>query len=370
MRWRVTATIGGKQRKKVYSTQDEAELVAYQWATAQASDLQVLPTRLSPTQLREAEAATLMLQNIGLNLKDATSWLLRNYQRPSSAKWAETIADYESDRTKQGISESQISNVAKAAKRLAGFLVRPEIGELTPKEIEAFLGTLPEDVSPSTFNGLLGDVRTFCRWCVAKKHLTDDPTNTIERRRIKRGLPEILRPAQAEALIRDVEKNNPAWVPYLCFCLFGAMRPGLREGEASRLNAAIREKQNVIHAGGFEISGKANGIRIVPWSLTGPLKEWLTAYPPEKGIWPCESDTIAERDWAKIRKRHSLSADVLRHTGITAMAYAPEMSLAQVAIAAGNSETMIRKHYLGRWSKEETVRLWAIKPLRAPAAVS
>jgi len=368
--WRVLATINGKQRKKICATQGEAELVAHQWATAQTCDLQVLPTRLSPTQLREAEAVILMLENIGLSLRDAANWVLKNYQRPSAVKWAKTIADYESDRAKQGISHSQIGNVAKAAKRLAGFLGRPELGDLTQTEIESFLETLPDDSSHSTFNGLLGDVRTFCRWCVGKKHLVQDPTSNIERRRIKRGLPEILRPDQAEALVRDVEKHHPAWVPYLCLCLFGAMRPGLREGEASRLNTALRKKQNVIHDGGFEVSGKANGIRIVPWSLAGPLKEWLTAYPPEKGLWPCDSNTIAEREWAKIRKRHSLSADVLRHTGITAMAYAPEMSLAQVAIAAGNSETMIRKHYLGRWTKEETIRLWAIKPLRVPATVS
>lgn len=366
--WRVLATINGKQQKKICATQGEAELVAHQWNTAQACDLQSLPTRFTPDKLRMAEAADTICANLGLSMMDAVLFVAKYYKRPSSAKWIETIADYESDRAKQGISESQISNVAKAAKRLASFLARPEIGDLTQTEIETFLGTLPEDASPSTYNGLLGDVRTLCRWAVSKKHLAEDPTANIERRRIKRGLPEILRPAQAEALIRDVEKNNPGWVPYLCISLFGATRPGLREGEASRLNAALRKKQNVIHAGGIEIDGKANGIRIVPWSLAGPLEEWLKAYPPKNGIWPCKSDTIAEREWAKIRTRHSLAADVLRHTGITAMAYAPEGSLAQVAIAAGNSEAMIRKHYLGRWSKEDTARLWSIKPLQTPTA--
>ena len=37
-------------------------------------------------------------------------------------------------------------------------------------------------------------------------------------------------------------------------------------------------------------------------------------------------------------------------------------SFAKVALIAGNSEVMIRRHYLGRVTKEETARFFAVLP--------
>jgi hypothetical protein len=71
----------------------------------------------------------------------------------------------------------------------------------------------------------------------------------------------------------------------------------------------------VLHPEGFAVEGKAHGTRVVPWAIC----------------------------------------------------YAPNASLAQIAIAAGNSEAMIRKHYLGGWSLAMTQALWSLKT-RIPAA--
>jgi hypothetical protein len=209
---------------------------------------------------------------------------------------------------------------------------------------------------------MLGNIRIFCRWLVARKHLAHDPTEGIERRRSKRGLPETLRPENAALLLRDVEATDPKWVPYVASCLFGAIRPSTRNGEACRLDADLRAGKTVFHDGGIEVRGKANGVRILPWEMCGPLKKWLNAYPPDPGLWPCENGRQAEREWAKVRARHNLGADVLRHTGISAMVYAPNATFTKIAIAAGNSESMIRKHYLGRWTESDTKALWSVLP--------
>lgn len=362
--WRVLATIAGKQRKRIVGSAEEANLVAYQWASAQQSDLRILPTRLTPSELREAEAAMVILQQAQIGLLEGARWLLVHFQRPSGVSWATAISEYEADRARIGISPSQVSNVAKAARRLAGYLKRAEIGDPSSGEIEKFLAdTLPSAPAP-TYNGLLGNIRTFLRWMVSREYLAADPTEGIERRRLQRHLPDILPPDKAECLLRDVEASSPEWLPYLACCLFGAIRPGTRAGEALRLDSDLRAGRTVLHPGGVEVHGKAHGTRIVPWSLTGPLRSWLAAYPPKEGLWPARSGPQAERWWAEIRDRHALSPDILRHTGISAMCYAPGASLAQVAIAVGNSETMIRRHYLGRWSAEDTARLWGIRPGR------
>jgi len=151
-------------------------------------------------------------------------------------------------------------------------------------------------------------------------------------------------------------------VPYAALCVFAGLRPGTREGEANRLDADLRAGKVLLHSGGVEVRGKAHGVRIAPWGMCGSLKARLEAYPPKPGLWPLDSAPKAERAWEAIRARHGLSADVLRHTAISAMCYSPGASLAQVALAVGNSEPMIRRHYLGRWTAEMTTELWALKP--------
>ncbi len=366
-RHEVRARLQGRDRRKVVSTLAEARLIASQWLTGRSEELRQLLTRLTPAELGDAEAAYLEIKDnphLGLTLRQAVKFAVAHHKRPSVALWADVIERYKSDRERVGISTSQISNVAKAAARLAASSGRTELGNITRDEVEQLLATLAEDTSPSTYNGLLGDISTFLSWCVQKRHLSANPATEIERRKIARGLPQILQPSQVEALLRDLEKTDPAWLPYATMCVFCGLRPGTREGEANRLDADLRDGKSVIHPGGVEVYGKSNGTRIVPYA--GPLKTWLDTYLiPGKGLWPSSSATAAERAWAKIRKRHNLTADVLRHTAISAMCYAPQASLAQVAIAVGNSESMIRKHYLGRWSTTMTEALYAIQPTTA-----
>jgi hypothetical protein len=61
---------------------------------------------------------------------------------------------------------------------------------------------------------------------------------------------------------------------------------------------------------------------------------------------------------------------MLRHTFIT-MFVAKFRSLGEAALQAGNSESIIRKHYLDLKSKEEAEQFWSILPKRPlPAEVA
>jgi hypothetical protein len=97
----------------------------------------------------------------------------------------------------------------------------------------------------------------------------------------------------------------------------------------------------------FEVEGKANGTRAAPWGLCGPLREWLAAHPPAPGLRREATGMAVEKAFGRVRKRHGLTPDVLRHTALSAMCNALAASFAQVTLAAGNSESMLRRHYLG-----------------------
>ena len=65
------------------------------------------------------------------------------------------------------------------------------------------------------------------------------------------------------------------------------------------------------------------------------------------------------------RRKFKLSNDVLRHTYIS-MLVGKFRSVGDAALQAGNSEAIIRKHYLNLKTTEEAKRFWNIKPKTTP----
>ena len=91
------------------------------------------------------------------------------------------------------------------------------------------------------------------------------------------------------------------------------------------------------------------------------LAAWLRVYPLEH--FPIIPPNL-QHTRAKVAKLFVLSKDVLRHTFIS-MFVAKFRSLGEAALQAGNSESIIRKHYLDIKSREEAKQFFAIRPKRA-----
>jgi hypothetical protein len=72
----------------------------------------------------------------------------------------------------------------------------------------------------------------------------------------------------------------------------------------------------------------------------------------------------------KFRKQFDLSHDILRHTFIS-MFVGKYRSMGEAALQAGNSESIIRKHYLDLKSTAEAEAFFSIMPKRrtAPEAI-
>jgi hypothetical protein len=66
------------------------------------------------------------------------------------------------------------------------------------------------------------------------------------------------------------------------------------------------------------------------------------------------------------RKKFNLTHDILRHTFIS-MFVGKFRSIGEAALQAGNSESIIRKHYLDLKSVAESEAFFGIMPKRVPA---
>jgi hypothetical protein len=359
----VTATVGGKQKKKIVPTKDAADELAAKWQGCRDESIRHLPTTLGVRELRAAEAAHPFFAELGLTAVQAAMWMVKHYKKPGIERWTDVIEAFRRSRRKKhnlkddAPDTAHIVNMVSAATSFAEFVKRDRIETPTTEEVEAWLDTR------GGRKQLIGDLGSFCKWCVKHEKMPSDPTELVEKPVKVRGkVATTLRPEVVAEHLAILEREAPEWVPYYAICVFAFIRPATRDGEVQRADAEIRAGDEVVFKDGFFVRiGKNGGSRTVPWKLTGPLREWLLAYPIDKGIFPFSEPTKAEREWSAWRTRFGLTKDVLRHTGISAACYSGT-SLAEIAIAAENSERMIRTHYLGRWSTEATEALWAIRP--------
>ena len=147
-------------------------------------------------------------------------------------------------------------------------------------------------------------------------------------------------------------------VPYFAICLFAGVRPCIRYGEIKKLQAeSVRLDTGVIH-----IEPEVSKVRMKRLVTIQPnLAAWLQTYPLKRlPIIPPNSMNTRHR----VFKKFGLTHDVLRHTFIS-MFVAKYRSMGEAALQAGNSEAIIRKHYLDLKSAAEAEQFFGILPKRA-----
>jgi hypothetical protein len=186
--------------------------------------------------------------------------------------------------------------------------------------------------------------------------------------RLTHGMPEILSATTAAKIMEYVEtytggsRDLPAgcMAPYFALCLFAGIRPCPARGEVSKLaKLPDLEKAIDLALGTIRISPEVSKVKAVRQITIQPnLAAWLTRYPVKKfPIIPLGSKKMIR----EIRKKFGIGADVLRHTFIS-MHVAKFKSMGDAALEAGNSETMIRRHYFNTVTAADATAFWAIVP--------
>lgn len=173
-----------------------------------------------------------------------------------------------------------------------------------------------------------------------------------------------LSPAQARELMAKMEEyEGGRWVTYFALCLFAGIRPSVKDGEIARLKPEdISLEKGIIH-----VSAEVSKVREQRKVVIQPnLAAWLKAYPlqsPGFGM----GDLVKRR--GLIAKQFDLSHDVCRHSFISYFVAKFRM-LGEAAIQAGNSEAIIRRHYLDLKSQAEAEEFFNILPKRRSEAMA
>ncbi|WP_417206454.1 hypothetical protein [Akkermansia sp.] len=186
-------------------------------------------------------------------------------------------------------------------------------------------------------------------WC------STNPVTPILKKTVTRGRPAILLPQQCRELMAYVENyDNGKLCRYFALALFAGLRTG-PSGElhklAQRAEELIDLKNGVIHIPP-EVA-KTHTYRQV--KIQPNLRRWLERYTGP--ILPSNHDRLIKH----IRRHFSLSHDQLRHTFFSAWVSAFH-SVGSAAIVGGNTETIVKRHYLNQLTETDGMDIWSIAP--------
>ncbi len=372
--WRVTGTRrNGERIRDNFVAADEAqyrhtELESEFHAANGVAALRA--TRLTDEQVGIAEAAFKRLEQDADLITAVDHWLRTgkpatikesprlDEARQAFADWLETTTELR-PKTKD--------NLRLRVKHFVNRVSNLRVTDVLPDHIEHYLAQL--NVTPNSKDAYCRAISSFFSWCMkGKRHwCINNPCYAVE----IEGLtsdddrePVVLAVKECEALLRAAEKfENGRLVPYVALCLFGGLRPF----ETARLTwDQVNLTDGEIRLKGTQ--AKTGKGRIVVICKT--LKTWLNRYHKAGEIYRSTYDADLKKLRASIgygsksEEQPELKPwvpDVLRHTAISHY-FRATGSYGRTAEQFGNSESIIKKHYQGRVTSEETKRFYALRP--------
>lgn len=382
--WRLSGTLNGQRIRKNFKSRPKAVAERQQLEIKYLNDQsegQAIWTTLTQEQNRDAIAAINQLKHSGSTktLSFAVNYFLTHYKEAAETMKIESaIEEYVGEKSLEFeraiISRRQLRAVSMEMDKLQSFFAGRIVGEIQGDDLRKYLdkplGRSKAVPSLKTWNNRRGYLSTFFKYCFTKKYVAENPVLEVPQYKVKkaRGTAETLSAKEAETLMhwlesyRGIQNKSGSWwgkagcmVPYFALTLFAGIRPDWKDGEIRKLQQKdIRFDTGVILVEP-EVS-KVNEKRSV--KIQPNLRVWLEKYPID--AYPIIPSRFRDM-WVDVRAKQKLSHDVMRHTFIS-MTVGAFRSVGDAALQAGNSEAVIRKHYLDLKSTEEAEKFWRIAP--------
>jgi integrase len=232
------------------------------------------------------------------------------------------------------------------------------VAEVTPDHIWTFMDA--RAISASGKSAYRSAVSKFFSWCVERprRWVNFNPCHGVTIKQTRNGHPDILSLADCKAILSAAEAHKGGLLaPYVAVCLFGGLRPT----EAARLDwKQVNLEDGEILLGQDQTKTKKSRVlKICP-----TLAAWLKAHkdkPFYPSNWRKEFDAVKSAAGLK-----EWTPDVMRHTAISHY-FRKSGSYGFTAEQFGNSEAIIKNHYQGRVSSEDTKAFYQIMPTKGGA---
>ena len=269
------------------------------------------------------------------------------------------LEDYLATKTTKGRTERHLGDLRSRLGRFVSDHPGKSLGDFGTPEVQRWLDRLKREdgdlVSPQTrrnFAAVLGGMFEHFR---RRGSIAENPCKDLERESVHgEGDIEFWKPEEVEALLLGA---SPVVLPGLAISLFC----GLRTAEVVRLcwrDVDLEQRHVEVKAG----SAKTASRRLAP--IPANAVEWLL---PRRGA---PQDLVFPEDVTRFSRRVTEAAE---HAGVRRVSNGARHSfvtyrtaltgdIARTASEAGNSPTMIHRHYRGLVVVAEAERFFGIRP--------
>lgn len=338
----------------------EAEFVA------KHQDSALRATRLTDTQVKLAETAFAKLDNDDDILFAVDYWRKHGKQHAvaESPRLDDAVKAFTEwlDTTPMLRDQTKV-NLRVRVKVFANSIGNVTVADIDPDIIEQYLDR--REVSPASKDNDRRAISRFLRWCIERprRWATVNPCREVRIEKGEKAPPAVLEVATCEKLMTEAQRfKEGRLTPYVAVTLFGGLRPY----EASRLTwQQVNLNDNEIRLEANQTkTGRPRVVTIGP-----TLRAWLQAF-KSKAFFPANwlrdfNSIKASIGYGQPTKEmphlKPWPVDVLRHTAISHY-FRDTGSYGRTAEQFGNSEAIIKAHYQGRVSSEDTKRFFALRP--------
>ena len=370
--FRVTGWLDGKRIRKNFPTRADAV------AERQTLDIQrvqsetgvrTAATHLTDEQLHEAEAAFRRLADAPKSLSFYLDYALANYRPPEREITVEKataayLATKKQEHERGMLSECQLKDIRLRLEDLDDAFPGRVLSSLSREALATHCQR--GNPKPKTFNNRRGILFTFFKFAFCQDWVAANPLEKVPHLRVahRRGSAKTLSAEQSAKLMHHVEQiDGGSLVPFFALALFAGIRPCVRHGEILKL----KPEHVRLDTGVILIEPEVSKVRMKRSVAIQPnLASWLKAYPLDR--FPIIPANL-QHTRAAVAKVFDLSHDIMRHTFIS-MHVGNFRSMGEAALQAGNSESIIRKHYLDLKTKEEAAAFFGIMPKHATTAIA
>jgi integrase len=254
------------------------------------------------------------------------------------------------NREQDGASKVYLGQLRTTLNRFAAKFPGAIIG-ITPKEIDAWLRSL--EVAPTTRNSMLRCIKVFFSFARSHNYLPEEKTTSADNIRLVKSASDDVSVFTPDRMRKLLHAAPPRLLPILAIGAFA----GIRMAELNRLDwSAVDLDRRIIEIRAGQ--AKTASRRVVP--ITDNLAAWLE--PLER-----KGKVVAaheyHREVSALAKALGIEwpRNVLRHSFIS-YRIAKVKSADQVALEAGNSPSIIFKHYRELTTEDQADGWFRIMP--------
>lgn len=362
----------GKWKRKQFKDEDKAKSFAANKQVATENKGRAQRMILSALTQEHHDAAVSAIDRLGgiYTLGDAVEFFLKHHRPPEfTIRLRDALKFFLDEKERDGLRPRTQQALKASIERFIKAVDNPWTHEVTHQHVEGYLrglrsGDGQKKASKKFWNNTLNDLKGFFAWSATADKTTnrpftfENPAATVrayDARQVREE--QNARPITTElARVQRIFSALCRWrggamVRYFSLAYFAGIRPAEIQRMAGRETELINLKTRTITIPA-NIS-KTRHERHV--TISDNLAAWLVAFPP-----PLTCGNFG-RLLTEVKKHFKITHDEARHSFIS-YHVAAHRSLGDAALQAGNSESIIKRHYLNLHPRDEGGQFFRIVP--------